>query len=127
VSAVRSLGRGQSMTTWVLRALWIVGWPVRFVLLSLVRLYRLTLGQVVGGGCRFYPSCSAYAEQAIAEVGALRGTAFAVWRILRCSPLSKGGVDYPPRHSRPVYDGDIQAGSGDALDAARSRREGIPA
>ena len=86
------------------RAIWIAGWPVRFVLLTLVRLYRLTLGQVIGGGCRFYPSCSAYAEQAIGELGAVRGTALTMWRILRCSPLSGGGIDYPPRR---LYDNDI--------------------
>jgi putative membrane protein insertion efficiency factor len=87
------------------RPLWVMGWPVRLLLLTLVRLYRLTLGQVIGGGCRFYPSCSAYAEQAIGELGAIRGTALTVWRVLRCSPLSKGGVDYPPE--RPMYDVDI--------------------
>jgi putative membrane protein insertion efficiency factor len=87
------------------RVLWIAGWPVRFSLLTLVRLYRLTLGQVIGGGCRFYPSCSAYAEQAIGELGAIRGTALTVWRVLRCSPLSKGGVDHPP--TRSTYDTDI--------------------
>ena len=89
-------------------ALWIAGWPVRFSLLTLVRLYRLTLGQVVGGGCRFYPSCSAYAEQAIRELGAIRGTALTVWRVLRCSPLSKGGVDYPPKPR--LYEAIIQEG-----------------
>lgn len=86
--------------------MWIAGWPVRTSLLVLVRLYRLTLGQVVGGGCRFYPSCSAYAEQAIHDLGAVRGTALTVWRVLRCSPLSKGGVDYPP--TARMYDNDIQ-------------------
>jgi putative membrane protein insertion efficiency factor len=91
----------------VRRALWTAGWPVRFALLILVRLYRVTLGQVIGGGCRFYPSCSAYAERAIGELGAIRGTALTVWRVLRCSPLSKGGVDYPPGR-QPVYDDDIQ-------------------
>lgn len=88
------------------RALWLAGWPVRSVLLLLIRVYRLTLGHVIGGGCRFYPSCSAYAEQAIGEVGAVKGTALAMWRVVRCSPLSRGGVDYPPR--RRLYDMDIQ-------------------
>jgi len=127
VRALSLPGRGHSTATWVLRALWVVGWPVRFVLLSVVRLYRLTLGQVVGGGCRFYPSCSAYAEQAIAEIGAVRGTALAVWRILQCSPLSKGGVDYPPRRRTHLYDDNIQSGPEDVRDAVGSQREGIPA
>jgi putative membrane protein insertion efficiency factor len=89
-------------TGWVRRTLWTAGWPARLSLVTLVRLYRLTLGQVIGGGCRFYPSCSSYAEQAIGELGAIRGTALTVWRVLRCSPLSRGGVDHPPK--RRMYD-----------------------
>lgn len=76
--------------------LWAVGWPVRIALLSLIRAYRLTLGQMVGGRCRFYPSCSEYAEQAVARTGAVRGSILAAWRVVRCSPLSIGGVDHPP-------------------------------
>ncbi len=94
----------------VRRAMWIAGWPVRTTLLVLVRVYRVTLGQIVGGGCRFYPSCSAYAEQAIRDLGAVRGTALTVWRVLRCSPLSKGGVDYPP--TARMYDDNIQHEAG---------------
>ena len=89
------------------RATWIAGWPARAVLLLVVRVYRLTIGYVVGGDCRFYPSCSAYAELAIARCGAVRGTALAVWRVLRCSPLSGGGIDQPPRR-RGMYEAIIQ-------------------
>lgn len=77
-------------------AAWVAGWPARAVLLTLIRGYRLTLGKVVGGGCRFHPSCSAYAEAAVANVGAARGSVLAVWRVLRCSPITAGGVDHPP-------------------------------
>ena len=83
------------------RAMWAAGWPARAILLALIRGYRLSLGRVMGGRCRFYPSCSEYAEAATAGCGALRGTALAVWRILRCSPLSAGGVDHPPRSRHP--------------------------
>lgn len=76
---------------------WLLGWPARAALLALIGSYRLTLGRVIGGDCRFYPSCSAYAEAAVRQVGAVRGTALTVWRILRCSPLGAGGVDHPPR------------------------------
>jgi putative membrane protein insertion efficiency factor len=79
---------------------WVGGWPARFVLIGLIRGYRATLGPIVGGDCRFHPTCSAYAEQAIREMGAIRGAGLAMWRILRCSPLSRGGVDYPPRRGR---------------------------
>ena len=83
------------------RAVWVAGWPVRALLLGLIALYRVTLSSVMGGQCRFYPTCSAYAEQAIRNTGAVRGLSFAAWRILRCSPLSAGGVDHPPG---PMYD-----------------------
>jgi uncharacterized protein len=108
------------------RALWVAGWPVRAALLVLIGAYRLTLGRIVGGNCRFYPSCSAYAEEAVRRRGAVRGVALAAWRVLRCSPLSKGGVDHPPGSvahplgdvDRPrggvEYDNDILSGTGAA-------------
>jgi putative membrane protein insertion efficiency factor len=82
------------------RSLWVAGRPVRLLLLGLIRIYRVTLGQLLGGGCRFYPTCSAYAEGAIRNTGAIQGVFLSVWRVLRCSPLSKGGVDHPPKRSR---------------------------
>ena len=82
---------------------WRVGAPLRVAELFVIRLYRLTLSHAFGGRCRFHPSCSEYAEQAVRELGALRGSALAMWRILRCSPLTAGGVDYPPAGSR-VYE-----------------------
>ena len=73
-----------------------LGAPARLLVLGLIRLYRMTFGLFIGGRCRFYPSCSAYAEQAVREVGVVRGVALAVWRILRCGPWTGGGIDYPP-------------------------------
>jgi putative membrane protein insertion efficiency factor len=94
-----------------------LGWPVRTLLLALVRGYRLTLGQATGGRCRFYPSCSAYAEEAIQELGWVRGVGLTLWRVLRCSPLSSGGVDYPPGHQErqpePTYDSGIHSAHND--------------
>ncbi len=86
-----------SRRTGIRLALWRAGMPMRLVLLGGIRLYRLTLGHVVGGHCRFHPTCSTYAEAAVATLGATRGGALALWRVLRCSPLSRGGVDHPPR------------------------------
>jgi putative membrane protein insertion efficiency factor len=77
-------------------AVWRTGAPVRILLLGLIGVYRLTLSGVLGGQCRFHPTCSAYAHQAIRNRGAVQGTVLSVWRVLRCSPLSKGGVDDPP-------------------------------
>jgi putative membrane protein insertion efficiency factor len=88
------------------QSLWWAGAPARALLIMTIRVYRLTLSGTLGGQCRFHPSCSEYAEQAIRSVGALRGSALAAWRILRCSPLSAGGVDRAPR-PEPTYDNDI--------------------
>lgn len=84
---------------------WAAGEPARAILLMAIKAYRLSLGGMLGGRCRFHPSCSEYAEQAIRSRGALRGAALAAWRVLRCSPLSSGGVDYPPTRRDPrLYD-----------------------
>jgi len=78
--------------------LWRAGTPVRASLIVLVRLYRVTLSGVFGGQCRFYPSCSHFAEEAIRAHGAARGTGITAWRILRCNPFGRGGIDrVPPR------------------------------
>ena len=77
----------------VLRAL---GAPLRWALLGAIRLYRATLSGWLGGQCRFYPSCSHYAEEAIRTHGAVRGAGLAVWRVLRCNPFGRGGVEHVP-------------------------------
>lgn len=69
--------------------------PVAFVLILLIRGYQATLGKILGGSCRFYPSCSEHALQAVRLNGAAIGGAQSVWRVVRCGPWSKGGVDYP--------------------------------
>lgn len=66
-------------------------------LIGLVRLYQVTLGGALGGQCRFEPSCSNYAIIALREKGAVHGTALALWRVVRCGPWSRGGVEYPPK------------------------------
>ena len=93
----------------VRRTSWVVGAPFRVALLGAIRLYRATLSGWLGGQCRFYPSCSQYAEDAIRARGAAAGSAFAVWRILRCNPFGKGGIDPAPASRR--YDAVIPKGS----------------
>ena len=78
------------------RMLWQFGAPARAALIGLIHLYRFVFSGSLGGQCRFYPSCSRYAEQAIRSRGAIRGSALAVWRIARCGPFTRGGVDNPP-------------------------------
>jgi putative membrane protein insertion efficiency factor len=69
--------------------------PAR-VLLLLVDAYRVVLSPLLGGHCRFWPTCSAYAEEAIRRHGALRGARLAVGRLLRCHPFHAGGIDPVP-------------------------------
>ena len=66
------------------------------LLLLLVEGYRVLLSPLLGGHCRFWPSCSAYAEEAIRRHGARRGTALALARLLRCQPFHRGGIDPVP-------------------------------
>jgi putative membrane protein insertion efficiency factor len=58
-----------------------------------IRAYQLLLGPMLGERCKFYPSCSEYAAQAIGRFGILRGLVLAGWRLLRCNPWSHGGFD----------------------------------
>ena len=66
------------------------------ILIALVSLYRGTLGPLLGGACRFHPSCSQYAQEAIARHGARRGTRLALRRLLRCRPFGPFGFDPVP-------------------------------
>jgi hypothetical protein len=73
---------------------------VKHVLLALVWVYRRVLSPVhralVGPACRFEPTCSAYAEEALHTHGAWRGSGLALRRLLRCQPFSRGGIDPVP-------------------------------
>lgn len=94
--------------TRVARLAWVLGTPLRVTLVAAIRVYRATLSSWLGGQCRFYPSCSRYAEEAIRAHGAVRGTALALWRVARCGPFTRGGVDHvpPPRRGiRAVHEG----------------------
>jgi len=68
---------------------------VKNILLFFIALYQKTLSNYLGGKCRFYPSCSEYAKQTITKNGVCKGLLKSIWRILRCNPLNKGGIDYP--------------------------------
>jgi putative membrane protein insertion efficiency factor len=66
---------------------------LRAVAVLPIKLYQRTLSPALGQRCRYYPSCSEYAVQAIGRFGILRGLILAAWRLLRCNPLSHGGFD----------------------------------
>jgi putative membrane protein insertion efficiency factor len=67
------------------------------------RLYKLTVSPLIGPCCRFQPSCSCYAQQAVETHGLMRGSCLAAWRILRCNPLCRHGYDPVPENWRSVF------------------------
>lgn len=70
--------------------------------IAIMQLYRRTISPLYGDVCRYYPSCSRYSMEAYQQRGLLVGLALTVWRLLRCNPLSGGGIDDvpPPRIQR---------------------------
>jgi putative membrane protein insertion efficiency factor len=70
---------------------------IEFVL----RAYRRLVSPLLPPACRYVPSCSEYAQEAVAVHGAGRGVLLAAWRLLRCHPLARGGYDPVPRQAAP--------------------------
>lgn len=68
----------------------------RGAMLSLLRIYQAAISPLLGPACRFEPTCSHYAAQAIERHGAVRGVGLAARRVLRCHPLHPGGFDPVP-------------------------------
>lgn len=77
---------------------------MRFLLILMIRGYQLFISPLFPPSCRFIPSCSEYARQALQVHGILKGIGLSIWRLLRCHPLCKGGLDPvpEPRPGRPV-------------------------
>lgn len=67
------------------------------LLIWLIRAYRYCISPALGCHCRFHPSCSSYALEALERHGAARGTLLTFWRVLRCHPWAAGGDDPVPR------------------------------
>ncbi|NLF56796.1 MAG: membrane protein insertion efficiency factor YidD [Candidatus Hydrogenedens sp.] len=71
------------------------------LVVACIRLYQRFLSPLLGEHCRFYPSCSQYAAEAVQVHGVVRGLGYAAWRLFRCQPFCKGGHDpVPPRRAR---------------------------
>jgi uncharacterized protein len=70
--------------------------PLARIGIGAIRVYQWTLRPAIGANCRFYPSCSDYAVEALRRHGAVRGSGLAVRRILRCNPWHEGGYDPVP-------------------------------
>ena len=64
-----------------------------FLLVAVIRLYQLSIARLLPDRCRFYPSCSHYAIDALRRKGLVRGGAAAAWRVMRCGPWTAGGFD----------------------------------
>jgi len=69
---------------------------VKAVALFLIRAYQLTLSPLLGSHCRYHPTCSAYAREAIEKHGFLKGVRLGARRLLRCHPFHAGGIDPVP-------------------------------
>ena len=67
---------------------------MKYAAIALVYAYRYSVGLLFPGRCKYYPSCSQYAIDALRKHGLVRGSLKAGWRLLRCNPWSHGGVDY---------------------------------
>lgn len=75
---------------------------MRLLLIGLLRTYRFAISPLYGQVCRYHPTCSAYALEAVTVHGAMKGSWLAVRRLLRCHPWSLGGYDpVPPRTGPP--------------------------
>jgi uncharacterized protein len=66
----------------------------RYAAIALIWTYRWTVSPLLGNRCKYHPSCSQYALDALGEYGFVKGSILAGWRLLRCNPWSHGGVDY---------------------------------
>ena len=74
---------------------------LRAIVLAPIRVYQRLVSPALPRRCKYEPTCSAYAAQAIRELGAVRGTILAAWRLVRCNPFSHGGYD--PVEARTLF------------------------
>lgn len=67
-----------------------------FILILPIKIYRKIISPMLGSNCRYYPTCSQYAIDALKTHGPIKGLLLGIWRILRCNPFGKGGIDKVP-------------------------------
>ncbi len=71
--------------------------PVKFLMLKAIKFYKREISPYLRPACRFVPTCSEYAYEAIERFGVFKGSMLAIWRIMRCNPFCKGGYDPVPQ------------------------------
>ncbi len=87
-----------------MRIIWTLVLLPRNAAVAFMLLYRKVISPLYGQVCRYYPSCSLYALRAIQYHGAVWGVGLAAWRVLRCNPWARGGIDDPPMRLRVQYE-----------------------
>lgn len=97
--------------------------PLGRVLLALIGLYRRVISPLLGPHCRFAPTCSAYASEAIETHGAFRGGWLALKRLARCHPWSTGGVDHVPPATKGRPRPDLRGEKGRPRPDLRAQRK----
>jgi putative membrane protein insertion efficiency factor len=83
-----------------MRAVYWLAVVPRNIAIALLLAYRKIISPLYGQVCRYHPSCSSYTLQAILYHGVAKGVALGTWRILRCNPWARGGIDDPPEGPR---------------------------
>ncbi len=68
------------------------------ICIAIIKFYQRNISPMKTTKCPYFPSCSCYGLEAVQKHGALKGSALAAWRIMRCNPLSRGGYDPVPEH-----------------------------
>lgn len=104
VLAASSSRQGPLARAWGL--LWVrgLGRLLALVLVAPIKLYQVAVSPALPASCKYHPSCSRYAERALLAHGPFKGLALGTWRLARCNPWSKGGVDPVPDRGRWLPD-----------------------
>jgi len=97
---------GTAYVSRVWDTLWVrgLGRALALLLVAPIKLYQVTLSPALGATCKYHPSCSRYAERALLVHGPFKGLALGSWRLVRCNPWSRGGVDPVPARGQWVPD-----------------------